>query len=361
MSEETSTALYHSIHIQPSVMRELLVDWDGPTEAARQLNSQGRILLTGTGTSYHAAVIGEYFFRRAGLDAWAIPSYEFVTYPRPLRSDDGVIVISHRGSKIYGISSIQRAKQAGVQTIGITGADSQMRDVNLMLETTGQEKSSTHSVSFIGAITRLAQIASRLSSLRSSNQAERNLAEGLGLIPAYIEQIFLHEDTLRGIAQNVIARNRRVFYVGAGPNAPIAKEGALKAMEASYITAEGYELEQVIHGPFVSFEPGDLVVVLSVKGPSQQRIADFLHALNEIGTHVLLLGVVPLDDVRLFSQEGWTHIDLDLNVIEELTPFLTVVPLQLLADFYAATRGVDADSFRRDQEIYKRAGSTFSL
>ena len=357
----TTTALYRSIHAQPQMIRGLLADWDTPTQAAQQLNTRGRILLAGIGTSYHAARIGEYLFRLAGADAWAVHSYDFVTYPRPLRSDDAVVVLSHRGSKVHGVGAVQRAKQAGVLTIGITGKDSKMRDVDVMIETVEQEVSSAHSISFTGTLTRLAQIAARLAAFRGNTQIAQQIEQGLAVIPTYIEQVFLHEDTLRHVAQDVVAKQRRILIVGAGPNAAIAPEGALKAKEAAYVTAEGLDLEQAIHGPFVGLEANDLVVVVSVKGPSQPRIADFLHALHEIGTHILLLGTIPLDDKNLFTQESWTHVELSTDVIEELTPLLTVVPLQLCADFLASARGVNADMFRADQEVYKRAGATFRL
>ena len=289
MTEETAktSALYHSIHTQPQAIRELLVDWDGPAEAAHKLSTRERILLAGIGTSYHAALIGEYLFRLAGADAWAVHSYDFVTYPRPLRSDDGVVVISHRGSKVHGIGAVQRARQVGVLTVGITGKGSPMHDVDIVLETVDQEVSAAHSISFTGTLTRLAQIAARLAALRGNAEVAQQIEQGLGLIPSFIEQVFLHENTLRQVAQDVVAQQRRVFIVGAGPNAAIAPEGALKEKEAAYVTAEGLELEQAIHGPFVGFEANDLVVIVSVKGPSQPRISDFLHALHEIDTREL--------------------------------------------------------------------------
>ncbi len=363
MTNETTatTALYRSIHAQPQTIRGLLADWDLPTQAAQQLNSRKRILLAGIGTSYHAARIGEYLFRLAGVDAWAVHAYDFVTYPRPLRSDDAVVVLSHRGSKVHGVGAVQRAKQAGVLTIGITGKGSKMRDVDVMIETVEQEVSSAHSISFTGTLTRLAQIAARLAALRGNTQVAQQIEQSLAVIPTYMEQIFLHEDSLRHVAQDFVAQQRRMLVVGAGPNAAIAPEGALKAKEAAYVTAEGLDLEQAIHGPFVGLEANDLVVIVSVKGPAQPRIADFLHALHEIGTRVLLLGMVPPEDTSLFTQGNWTHVELNTDVIEELTPLLTVVPLQLFADFLASARGVHADTFRADQEVYKRAGATFRL
>ena len=94
MAEKSTTALYRSIHAQPEEIRRLLGDWDSPMQAAEKLADADRIFLTGIGTSYHAALVGEYLLRFVGADAWALRSFEFVNYPRPLRADDGVEVVS---------------------------------------------------------------------------------------------------------------------------------------------------------------------------------------------------------------------------------------------------------------------------
>ena len=110
---ETTTGLYRSIHAQPQAVRELLADWQGPAQAAEKLAQVQRIFIAGIGTSFHAATVGEYLLRLAGADAWSVRSFEFVHYPRPLRASDGVIIVSHRGSKLHGNLAVQHALEAG--------------------------------------------------------------------------------------------------------------------------------------------------------------------------------------------------------------------------------------------------------
>ena len=123
-------------------------------------------------------------------------------------------------------------------------------------------------------------------------------------------------------------------------------------------------MEQAIHGPQVAFEKEDLLIPISVKGQAQARMADFLLSLSEIAPHVLLLGEAPnLETEALFPRDGWTRFALadGANIPEELTHLLAALPVQLLADFLAAARGTDADGFRREQEVYRRAGERFRL
>src|SRR3989441_3651257 len=360
----STTGLYRSIHAQPQAVRELLANWDGPTEAAQKLARSKLILLAGIGTSFHAATVGEYLLRLAGIDAWALRSFEFVNYSRPLRADDGVIVISHRGSKLHGNLAVQRAVEAKVLTVGITGKNSKMQGPEIVIETVEQDPSSTHSISYIGALTRLGQIAARLAALLGHTQQAQRLEQGLARIPSLMENILAREDEVRSVAREAVAQQQRIYFVGAGPNAVTATEGALKAKEASYVTAEGFELEQAIHGPQVAFEADDLLIPISVKGAAQARMADLLLALNEIGSHVWLIGKAPsTETANLFARQGWSRFAIcdGIDLLEELTPLLAALPVQLLADFLATARGTNADSFRKDQEAYNRAGARFQL
>lgn len=364
MPDTDTSGLYSSIHAQPEAMRELLTDWDGPGRAAEMMAQAGRIFLSGIGTSFHAASVGEYLLRYAGADAWGVRSFEFVHYPRPLRTDDGVIVVSHRGSKIHGNLAVQRALSSGVRTVGITGRDSKMQGDLFVIQTVAQEISSAHSISYIGAMTRLAQIAARLAALNGRTREAQMLEQGLAHLPAIIEDMLKREDEVRQVANEAAAHERRLFYIGAGPNAVTGPEGALKAKEAAYVTAEGFELEQAIHGPQVSFETEDVLIPVCVRGPAQARMADLLLALHEIGARVWLVGEAPsAETAALFDGERWKlfAIPYSADLPEELTPMLTVVPLQLLADFLATARGTNADSFRADQEAYKNAGLRFKL
>lgn len=300
----------------------------------------------------------------AGADAWSVRSFEFVNYPHPLRENDAVIVISHRGSKLHGNLAVQRAVEAKVLTIGITGKSSKMQGPDIVIQTVEQDPSSTHSISYIGALTRLGQIATRLATLLGKTEQALRLEQGLRQVPALMESMLTREDEVRSIAQETAAKQRRLYYVGAGPNAATATEGALKAKESSYVTAEGFELEQAIHGPQVAFEEEDLLIPIAVKGPAQARMSDFLLASSEIGSHIWLIGEAPnAKTAELFNRDGWKRFAIcdGIDLPEEVTPLVAALPVQLLSEFLASARGTNADSFRVDQEAYKKMGTRFRI
>src|SRR3989440_4818994 len=364
MSETKTTGLYRSIHAQPEAVSALLADWDGPAQAAEKLAHAHRIFLSGIGTSFHAATVGESLLRYAGADAWALRSFEFVHYPRPLRADDAVIVVSHRGSKLYGNLALQRAVESGVRTVGITGRNTKMQGAGILIETVEQDPSSTHSISYVGALTRLGQVAARLAALNGHSHEAHKLDQGLKALPALMEDVLSREQEVREVAAEAVAQRPRLHYIRPGAKAATGPEGALKAKEAAYVTAEGFELEQAIHGPQVAFETEDVLIPISVRGAAQSRMADFLLATSEIGSRVWLIGEAPTaETAELFKREGWARFALcdGVNLPEELTPLLAALPVQLLAEFLAAARGTNADSFRADQEAYKKAGMRFRI
>jgi glucosamine--fructose-6-phosphate aminotransferase (isomerizing) len=367
MADAKATHLYRAIHAQPEAVRTLLADQHGPAQAAEKLARTGRILIAGIGTSLHAAQVGEYMLRMAGADAWAVRSFEFINYPCPLRPDDAVIVISHRGTKMYSAKTVERAREAGVLTIGITGKNTQLPQADIMLETVEQDPSPTNSISYTGALTRLSQVAARLASLAGHSEQAQALEKGLSQVPALMENILAREGEVQQVAQDAAQQQRRIYFVGGGPNAATATEGALKAKEASYVTTEGFELEQFLHGPEMAFEAEDLLVPINVEGPARQRMADLLLAMSEVSERTWLIGTAPnVEAEALFQRQGWSRFALGDSAVlsaipEALTPLLAALPVQLLSNFLAAARGTNADSFRQDHEAYKRARTRLQL
>jgi glucosamine--fructose-6-phosphate aminotransferase (isomerizing) len=132
-------------------------------------------------------------------------------------------------------------------------------------------------------------------------------------------------------------------FVGGGPARATALEGALKLREASHVvSAEGHDVEGILHGPLVSIQPATPVVLLAQPGPSLGRMKEVELALHEIGAQVLSFPTIS-------------------DVDEVLAPIVNVVPVQWLAYHASRRLGVDADSFRRNEPKYAAAQSKFTL
>lgn len=329
---EPGSFLKATLEGQPAELTRLLAD-DAAARAADRLRGCKRIFLAGTGTSFHGALAGQFMLRSAGLEAWAVRAFELANYPPALRPDDGLILLSHRGSKRFSRDALDGFAKTSQHWVAITGEGSPMEGDGVV-RTVEQEKSPVHTASHTAAMLRIAQMAATL-----GNPAWKGKLSGL---PEAVQRAV---DTGDGIAAEVRATEFRpvTHFVGGGPARATSYEGALKLREASHlVSAEGHDVEGILHGPLVSIQPGAAVVLVAQPGPSLERMKEVERALREIGAIVL-------------SFPAAARVD------EVLAPIVNVVPLQWLAYHVSRKLGVDADSFRRDEPKYAAAQSRFTL
>ena len=330
---EPGSFLKATLASQPRELERILADGESAAQAAKRLAGCSRVFLVGTGTSYHGALAGQYMLRSAGVDAWAVRAFEFSMYPPRIRDDDGLILLSHRGTKRYSQEALDLFAKRNDRWTVITGMGSPLEGPGVV-RTVEQERSPVHTASHTGALLRLAQVAAALG--RPSWMGQ--LAE----LPDRVHQAVADGDTVAAQTDEVELRPV-THFVGGGPARATAYEGALKLREASHlVSAEGHDVEGILHGPLVSIQPGTPVVLIKQPGPSLQRIEEVESALREISAKVLSFPPAS---------------DLD----EVLAPIVNVVPLQWLAYHASRKLGVDADSFRRDEKEYAAAQSKFTL
>ena len=336
--------LLQTLESQPAELARLLAD-DSAARAAERIRDSDRIFLVGTGTSFHGALVGQYLFRSAGREAWAVRAFEFAAYPPTFRAGDGLVLFSHRGSKRFSRDSLELFKEFGERWVAITGDGSQLEGEGV-IRTVEQEKSPVHTASHTAAMVRAAQLAATIGSPRWSAALNR-------LPDAVAEALRLRSQVADAVT--AIDLGSTLHFAGGGPAYASALEGALKVREAAHrIQSEGHELESLLHGPLVSVQPEHAMLLVAQPGPALERTLEVASALAEIGSTLIAVG--PAAE-RLPARVKLTTPEVD----EVLAPIVNVVPLQWLA--YEASRrlGVDADSFRRDEPIYAAAQSKFNL
>jgi glucosamine--fructose-6-phosphate aminotransferase (isomerizing) len=302
-----TSAMRETIATQPAELRRLLGDTTGVSEAAGRLHGR-RVLLVGTGTSWHAANIGAWFLRAAGAEAWAVQAMDAALYgPRP-GSGDGLILLSHRGTKQYTSQVLERARGEGAATVTISGRGAPGADI----ETVAAERSAAFTASHLGALLRIAQIAVELGADLGA------LADVPDAVAAVVD----------GDPVGVAPPARALELIGAGPNQWTAAEGALKIRETAYVAAQGLSVEQYLHGPSVAAGPADTLVCLDGGGAGQERLLAVARSAESCGVTVRVIGAeAPSELLSVF-------------------PLTAVV--QLVALEAAEHLGTNPDSFGRD-------------
>jgi glucosamine--fructose-6-phosphate aminotransferase (isomerizing) len=344
----TDSAMYQTMHRQPDDLRRVLASgWAPAGEAAGLIAGAKRVFLTGIGTSYHASLVGSWLLRAAGADARAVSSFDFAVYPDsfPVTPDDAVIVMAHTGVKTYSAVAMQRANEAGATVLSVGSLTAEHPGSRLVLRTVEREKSAAYTSSHLTAMTVLAQVATELGEQRGA-AGVAGFREALGRLPDQVADALARQDDVLPIAKEAV--NHRVYAAGAGPNEATATELVIKAREAAYGHVDGLAIEQFLHGPMVAVNAGDLAVLIHVPGAAAERVAQIAAVLGAIGLQLWIAGqpVAATPTATVFPLA---------ETPELISPLLAVVPMQILAYQMAVEKGLNPDTFRRDNPVYKDA------
>ena len=353
--------MYDAIQEQPSAVSRMLQEHeDGAVQAARILAEKRRIYLVGIGTSWHAALIAQHWFRcfatgEPEVQAWH--SFEFVAYPPPLDESSAAIIISHRGTKTYSFEVLDLAKARGAMTLAITSTDPGPRimGADVHIRTVEQERSAAFTVSYTSALTILGMLACEMGVMKGIPDADEQLSQ-LAQVPHAIQRALDDEELVKAAAAR-FSDQERYLFTGWGPNEATAYEVALKMKETSYTPTEGFQLEQLLHGPFVATTSGSLLTMVAPPGPGYDRALDVARAASELGTPVWALVEEGDEVLSILATEAFT-----LGPVTELwSPLVYVVPLQLFTYHLALARGCNPDVFHLDDEGHAAARKHYTL
>jgi glucosamine--fructose-6-phosphate aminotransferase (isomerizing) len=338
--------MHDAIYAQPGALRLVTRGQGDAIEAAAgQLRALDRVVLTGVGTSWHAALVGELLLARVGglgSRARALHAFELASYWPDADAGSGVIGVTHRGTNRYTLAAIARARAAGGRGVAITGKDAAASAADWTLRTVELERSGTHTVSYTSALVLLAALAAAVG-------GGRDAARELDAIPDMLALLLGQESWEELAARYGDARG--YWFVGGGPNTATACEAALKMHEAGHATAAGFNCEQFLHGAWAALERRDVLFLIAPPGPSHARCVAVARVAREIG--VPLVALVREDDREIAPLAAETIAIPEVD--ELLSPIVTVVPLQLFSYHAAVRRGVNPDLTRGDEDAYARA------
>jgi len=311
------------------------------------LQTVDRIFIVACGTAYHAGLVGKYF-----IEAWAEVPVE-VDYSSEFRyrhlianHNTLLIAVSQSGETADTLAAVRKAKELGLTTISINNVlgSTMSREVDCVIYTrAGLEIGVAATKTFIAQLEVLAMFALYLGKVRGrlAEETEKLLIEEIKMIPRKVDWILENHEEIEKIAYkyyNVF----NFLYLGRHLNYPIALEGALKLKEISYIHAEGYAAGEMKHGPIALIEDKLPVVVLLPEGPLYDKM---LNNLKEVEARRGIPIVITTQGNREIRETVKEVIYIpECNYW--LSPFLTIIPLQLLAYYISKIKGCDVDQPR---------------
>jgi glucosamine--fructose-6-phosphate aminotransferase (isomerizing) len=342
---------------QPEVVRDTLlgrvsldsgkVRLDEIGLSAPLLKHVRKVLVIACGTSYHAGLVGKYFLESlAHVPVEVEYASEFRYRDFVLDKDTLVIVISQSGETADTLAALRACKERCAAVLAITNAVSSSiaRESHGVLYThAGPEIGVAATKTFTAQLTALLLLALNLAQVKGNidEAASYALIEDMQRIPHKMERVLARAKAIEDLASRFVSFSH-FLYMGRWVNFPVALEGALKLKEISYIHAEGYPAGEMKHGPIALIDEKMPTLAIVPKDKVYDKLLSNISEIKARSGFVLALAFE--DDDQILQ-----HVDVVIPIPSArplMTPFLTVVPLQLFAYFIAAKRGADVDQPR---------------
>lgn len=330
-------------HIDPEA---LIPRFGGLNISEDQLRNTKHIVLTACGTSWHAALLGEYLIEEFARIPVEVEYASELRYRNaPVEKDTLFFCISQSGETADTLAALREYKRQGVPTLGIVnvvGSSIAREAVGGMYLHAGPEIGVASTKAFTSQaviLTLFALHMARLKGMAASKASE--IFQALFILPTLIEQTLKTERAIATIAKKIHTANT-VLYLGRGYNFPVALEGALKLKEVSYIHAEGYPAAEIKHGPIALVDKDTPSVIINPKGPLYDKVMNTIQEIRARKGPVI--AIASDSDTHIANQVE--HVLRIPDAPEYIQPILATIPLQLLAYHAALLRGCDVDKPR---------------
>jgi len=306
-----------------------------------------RIILVGCGTSWHAALVGEYLLEEFARIPVEVEYASEFRYRNPLLfRDDVVIAISQSGETADTLAAIRLARRSEALVLGICNVvgSSIARETQAGVYThAGPEIGVASTKAFTAQVTVLAMMAFLIGYRRGilDNETYRTLIRELSEVPEKIEKILRNNALIKSLAER-FAASPNCLYLGRGYLFPVALEGALKLKEISYIHAEGYPAAEMKHGPIALIDKNMPVVFLATRDKSYDKIVSNIQEVK--ARKGIVIAVVTEGDSVIRGLAD--HVIEIPEAHEAVSALLAVIPLQLFAYHIAVIRGCNVDQPR---------------
>ena len=316
-------------------------------EAAQRLD---KITIVACGTSYYAGLIGKYYLERLARISVEVDYASEFRYRQPVvRPTHMVLAITQSGETVDTLAAIEEGQAHGAFTaaiVNVVGSQAARVCDGVVYMQAGPEIGVASTKAFTASVTDLLLLALYIGQLRGTvTEKERaELIQALLTLPGLAGQLL--EDAAQGDFYSQLAeefhRYQHFLYIGRGMQYPVAREGALKLKEISYIHAEGYPAGEMKHGPIALIDANMPTVAIAPQDSVYDKMISQVEQVK--ARHGVVLAVAHGDDEYIRSK-----VDYVLPIPrshELLLPILSVIPLQVFAYETAVRRGADVDQPR---------------
>ena len=345
------------IYEQPKAIKDTLrgrlniskgiIRMSGMDDYINKFLSTNKITIIACGTSWHSGLVAEYMFEKIARISVEVEYASEFRYRDPvIEKDDIIIAISQSGETADTLAAIKLAKSKGAFIYGIcnvVGSSIARESDSGSYTHAGPEIGVASTKAFTTQMTVLYMMAVKLSKSKGiiSEKLFHKYLLDISNIDKKVHQALSSNNEIKKIAKKFLS-SKNFLYLGRGYNFPIALEGALKLKEISYIHAEGYPAAEMKHGPIALIDKDMPTVVIATNKINYDKIVSNIQEIKSRKGKII--AVVSKGDVEVKKIADYI-IEVP-DSIESITPFITVIPLQLLSYHIAVMLGKDVDQPR---------------
>jgi len=312
-----------------------------------ELRDVARVVLTGCGTALHAGRVGEYLIERlANIPVEVEFASEYRHRNTPMTERTLVFAISQSGETADTLGALRESRRKGYRTLGVcnnvASTIARESDGGVYMHA-GPEIGVAATKSFTSQLVILTLIGLLLGRMRQLSTAEgKRMIDALEALPGQIEEVLKLSDQIKSIAKKYVDVSGMLFF-GRQFNYPIALEGALKMKEITYLFADGHPSAELKHGIIALVRP-DLPSIFIA--PDDAVFSKNLNNIEQVKARKgPIIAVTSGNGAKQLKDLAADIIEVP-DVIDCLSPVLTVIPLQLLAYHLAVELGRDVDKPR---------------
>jgi glucosamine--fructose-6-phosphate aminotransferase (isomerizing) len=325
------------------ITNEGRVKLGGLESVSKELAQIDRLIIVACGTAYYAGLVGEYFIEELGGVPVEVELASEFRYRQPIiNKNTAVLAVSQSGETLDTLEAIREAKKRGALTLGVvnTVGSTIARETDAgVYNHAGPEIGVASTKAFLSQVAVLALIALFLGRTRGLSKEEgKKLSEALLMLPQLSEKVLAQSDAIKKIADKY-ADARDFLFIGRRYSYPVALEGALKLKEISYVHAEGTGAGEMKHGPLAMIdEKFPSVAVIPTDSVYEKTLSNMIEIKTRKGP---LIAIATEGDTR--TPEVANDVVFIPKTLEQLSPILSAIVLQLFAYHFAAGKGLNVD------------------
>jgi len=312
----------------------------GLETVANQLKFIDRIVIVACGTASYAGLFGEYAIEEiAGIPVEVQQASEFKYRNEPFSRSTAIIAVSQSGETADTIAALKKVENYGVLRLGVVNAVgstiTRITDAGVYCHA-GPEQAVASTKAFFAQSIVLMLIGLYLSN--GNSKLYKPLLKELDALPAKAEHILEQAAEIKELAHKY-KNYRDYFYLGRGYGYPCALEGTLKHKECALVHAEAYPAGEMKHGPLALIDEQFPTIVIATDSVLLEKTISNIEEVRARKGPVIAIATEGNKKIKELADD----VIYVPKSLEQTSPLLAVVVLQLFSYYVAVERGLDVD------------------